>query len=393
MHIKSFTATTLSAALLQVKQEFGPDALVLSSRKLRRDDGWFGLLGKPVFEVVAAIDRDRRAESVAPRPEPLVKPDPSWQTLSLSKALVDPLHTELRGLRRTLERTRFEREADDSLRAELRELRYAVSRLSPAEDEPGSCESDEAAYRATLRAVGLSSAHAESIAAEAALRTRDSKGEPLIEALVERIDSRLTLPRPEDVNPVLMVGAAGVGKTTTVAKLAAQTPGSRPATALVTTDTLRLGAETQLRTWAERLDVPFAAAADSHDLAGRVRSFGRRKVLIDTAGRGRNDASALPELERLRAALDPSAHVHLVVSATTKEADLRSQILRYRSLRPDALVVAKSDESTDFGSVVNVLLDPDTPPLAWLGSGQRIPEDLELADPERVAARMMGVEA
>ena len=97
----------------------------------------------------------------------------------------------------------------------------------------------------------------------------------------------------------------------------------------------------------------------------------------------------MAELALQRAALGDGAQVQLVVSATTKECDLRLQLARYRDLEPQALIVTKVDDSVELGNVVNVLLERSTPPLAWIGSGQRVPEDLDLPDPSGFARRVL----
>lgn len=129
------------------------------------------------------------------------------------------------------------------------------------------------------------------------------------------------------------------------------------------------------------------------DLSASLGRLGRRPVMVDTAGHSRAESDAVADLLQLREALGSRARVHLVLSATTKEADLRAEIDRYRPLAPEAVVVTKTDESGDLANVVNVLLDESSLPLAWIGIGQRVPEDLEVPDPERLAERVMGAAA
>ena len=112
-------------------------------------------------------------------------------------------------------------------------------------------------------------------------------------------------------------------------------------------------------------------------------------MLVDTPGRGGEDPAALTELSLQRAALGEDAQVQLVVSATTKECDLRRQLSRYRNLEPNALVVTHVDDSIDLGNVVNILLEDTTPPLAWIGSGQRVPDDFDVPDATALARRVL----
>lgn len=390
MHIKRFHAVTSQEALAQVKRELGSEALVLSMRKVRRDGGVFGLFGRPVVEVVAAVDREHRAPRSASSERPAeVRPDPSWRALSLNKALLDPLANELEQLRRTVDGLRGSQQSQESLRAELHSLRGMVSELaSSGRSHP---------VETSLQSCGLDASQAAKLCDLASERARECGGEPsdFVRALLEeKLEERLRTPRPDDRDRVcVLVGAAGVGKTTSVAKLAARLGGDGERSAILTTDTWRTGSDLQLRGYAQQIGVPFVPAVGEEDLTRQLSRLGTRRILVDTAGRSGRDANAIPDLERLCASLGGRAQVHLVVAATTKESDARAQIERHRPLDPQALVVTHTDESESFGSVANLLLDPDTPPLAWIANGQNVPDDLQLPEAGRLVDGVLGADA
>nr|MDJ0866935.1 AAA family ATPase [Myxococcota bacterium] len=185
----------------------------------------------------------------------------------------------------------------------------------------------------------------------------------------------------------LFVGAAGVGKTTTVAKLAARDPDG---VALVTTDVHRVGAIEALRAFSERHGIPFSSAATPAQLGRFLEATPGRRVLVDTAGRSRGDRAAFAELARARGIAGRRGDVQLVVSATTQEGDLRDEVARFADLEPAALVVTKVDDTRSLAGLANLLLDEVAPPLAWLGVGQRVPDDLALAEPVSLADRVLG---
>lgn len=399
MHIRRFEAPTLQEALGRVKQELGPDALVLSHRSVRRDGGWFGWFGRPVVEVVAALDREplRETESAPPR----VAPDPSWRSLSLTKALVDPLEAEVRSLRRSLEALGAE-SSQRGLARELAELRRTVADLATQVRAGSADPPDELTLR--LESAGFSRRHARSLVEEATRRAAEAEREgsvlpaetarrlALHEILAARLDGRMPPPRDRAGPRVsMLVGATGVGKTTTLAKLAARQEVHADAVALVTTDTYRVGADAQLRVFADRLGARFEVATSAEDLARRVERLGRRRVFVDTAGRSPSDPHALPELHHCRERLGDDARVQLVLSANAGDATLRAELERFRGLGPQSLIVTKVDESENLAPVANLLLDEASPPLAWLATGQRVPEDLEVPDPEGLVVRMLGV--
>lgn len=209
-------------------------------------------------------------------------------------------------------------------------------------------------------------------------------------ALAKQIEERTIIPRSDCPQRIaLFVGAPGVGKTTTLAKIAAQEDERDDRVSLMTTDTFRIGAEEQLRTYADLLQVSFATAVSPQAVRERVERWGDRRILIDSAGRGRSDRGAMGELLEMRQILGERAAVHLVISAETKEADLREQVRRYAPLRPDSVIVTKMDESDHWSDLANVLLDETTPPLLWFGTGQRVPEDLTLPDPKEFAEQLL----
>jgi len=387
MHIKRYVAATLEEAVAQVKAELGPDALVLSTRRVRRDGGLFGWLGRPMVELVAAVDRERRPDA---RPAAPVEPHPSWQPLALTQALLDPLEAELRALRADLERQRAAQGIPPALAAELAELRQTVEALAAR----GERLRDPLARR--LAAAGFAPRHARALAeaagAAAGGDARDARA-ALPAVLAERLDARMLVPREDDPATVsLFVGAAGVGKTTTVAKLAGRAAG-RERLALCSTDVHRAGGCEALRGFARERGIPFATAAAPERVLGELTRSGHRRVLVDTAGAGRSDAPTLAELARLRAALGPRARVHLVVSATTRADAVRDELRRFAPLAPDALVVTRLDDTDRLGDLANLLLDDGVPPLAWLGTGRRVPEDLALPEPRALAERLLGAAA
>jgi flagellar biosynthesis protein FlhF len=381
MQIKRYLAATLEEAVARVKEELGPDALVLSTRRVRRDGGLFGWFGRPMVELVAGVDRDPRRSPAAAAPA--VEPHPSWQPLALTQALLDPLEAELRALRRDLEAQRAAAAAGDVAR-ELAELRLAVGALAARADRVR----DPLARR--LVACGFAPRHARALADEAGARAASDPQTALAGVLAERLDPRLEPPREDGGRVCLFVGGAGVGKTTTVAKLAGR---SGEGLALVSTDVHRVGGCEGLRAFARERNIPFATAPSPEEV---VRELGRsraRRVLVDTAGEGRADAAGLAALGRLRAVLGPRASIHLVVSATTRTEEVREELRRFAPLAPDALVLTRMDDATRLGEVANLLLDGEAPPLAWLGTGRRVPEDLALPEPHALARQLLGAAA
>ncbi|MCP4039348.1 MAG: hypothetical protein GY733_20575 [bacterium] len=335
------------------------------------------------------MDRDVRQGRDALASESEARAELPGAEVLASRAAVAPLESELKLLRaevRALGRGRLDDE--NAIRDELESLRRLL--LDAGE---GSSAAAARGVAGILGRSGLAMRHAERIGAVAKTTATDEDlplDRALSRALAAGLEARTVIPRmdrPERI--ALFVGAPGVGKTTTLAKIAAQEDDREDRVSLLTTDTFRIGAEEQLRTYADLLHVSFATAATPVAVKQRVDAWGDRRILVDSAGRGRADREAMGELLGIREALGDRAAVHLVLSAETKEADLREQVRRYAPLHPEATIVTKLDESDHLADVANVLLDENTPPLLWFGTGQRVPEDLTLPDAREFAEQIL----
>lgn len=384
MQIKRFQAPTLIEAVQQVKAALGPDALVLSTRTLRKGDGWFGLAGRPVVEVTAALDREaaassRRSEAAS------VSPSASPAASDSTGALVD----EVRALRASVRALRSaEAHGDETLR-ELAALRTLTAELARGQTPEGGGPL-ESRLAGRLLASGLAPNHAWRLGREAALRPDVGRAEreALLATLRERFDDRMPPPRSDDgVEVELWVGPTGAGKTTTLAKLAAREAREGGDVALLTTDVHRVGAVEPLRGYAAAIGVPFAVAPGAEALAERIRERPARRVLVDTAG---CSGEGLGELGALREAVGERARVGLVLAATADADQLRFERARYAALAPDALILTKLDECASWASAANLLLDEPGPPLQWTATGQRVPEDLTVPEPAVFAEALLG---
>jgi flagellar biosynthesis protein FlhF len=190
---------------------------------------------------------------------------------------------------------------------------------------------------------------------------------------------------PGKTRVAALVGPTGVGKTTTVAKLAAYAQlHLKQKVALVTLDTYRLAAVDQLQEYARILQVPLHVALTVEDLRSALRFYQDRSlVLIDTPGHSPKDEEVLGQL---RGFLDelPNCETHLVLSATTKPRDLTEIAQRYDQLKPSRLIFSKLDETSTYGPILGTLVRVKKP-LSYLGTGQEVPEALEMATSRRVA--------
>jgi flagellar biosynthesis protein FlhF len=180
-----------------------------------------------------------------------------------------------------------------------------------------------------------------------------------------------------------LVGPTGVGKTTTIAKLAAKfclRHGNRHL-ALISADSYRIGAQEQLQNYGQILDVPVRSVATAEELSSALHAFSdKRLVLIDTAGMGQRDLKLTERLGLLKQGNHPVKAL-LTLSATTQRSALSHAIRSFGAISPIGAILTKMDEAASLGGVISALLESRLP-LAFTTDGQRVPEDIQVARSE-----------
>ncbi|MCW8333066.1 flagellar biosynthesis protein FlhF [Vibrio paucivorans] len=188
---------------------------------------------------------------------------------------------------------------------------------------------------------------------------------------------------------VALLGPTGVGKTTTIAKLAARAAMEYGAdnVALVTTDTYRIGAHEQLSIYGRIMGCPVKVAKDSNELADVIYQLrNRRLILVDTAGMGQRDVRLSEQLDTLMQESGEVIHSYLVLPATAQRKVLQETIEHFRRIPLSGCIMTKLDESLSLGEFVSVVVQ-NALPVAYIANGQRVPEDIVLAQPKYMVAK------
>jgi flagellar biosynthesis protein FlhF len=198
--------------------------------------------------------------------------------------------------------------------------------------------------------------------------------------------------RTKAVGPhvVALVGPTGVGKTTTIAKLAANLKlREKQRVGLITLDTYRIAAVDQLRKYADIIGSPLRVVASPEDLRDAVAAMSDCDfVLIDTAGRSPNDTMKINELRNFLAAVEPD-EVHLVLSTTASQPCVELAIERFSAVRVDKILFTKLDEAAHVGVVLNVARKVNKA-LSYVTTGQDVPDDIEVGRGNRLAQLILG---
>lgn len=223
----------------------------------------------------------------------------------------------------------------------------------------------------------------------------DSSGdvEQAMQAALKQLDHQLPIAQDDMLNHggvYAMVGPTGVGKTTSIAKLAARFAmqhGQRHV-ALISTDTYRIGAHEQLMTYGRLLGVPVHAAADQQELQQLLHKLHDKKlVLIDTAGMSQRDIGLSEQFAELRHT-SSKIKPYLVLSANAQQETLDEVIVAFRKAQPEACIITKLDEAASLGGVLSAVLKHRLP-LAYISTGQKVPEDIQPARAADMVARML----
>jgi len=433
MLVKTFQAASMAEALRMVKAELGPDAMILSTKK-ENTGGILGFFSKSVYRVTAAIDPVPRQ---APPPAPAYgthRPRPERERTAkeeLESSMFAPLARELKELREKVDAlSRREDDAKKSAREENKEeappLGFNLKNVPRGDLEEIKklllntlAKSQEGGAR-TVQWPNVSETSPVEAQSGLELLPEDSPlAQELIQSgistdLIRRIlDTLSTLPaedggqnlksrlgttfsklikfagtlkmRKNSPRIIALVGPTGVGKTTTTAKLAAMYALNRGnKVALITMDIFRVGAVEQLKTYSRIMGIPLEVASTPKELEKAVEKHSACDLIfIDTAGRSHKDKEKLDEMKNFLDNKIP-IEVYLCLSATTKDRELEEILHRFKIFQVSKVVFTKIDESESFGNMVNLLMK-DNLQIAYFTTGQRVPEDIEVATSAKLA--------
>lgn len=195
---------------------------------------------------------------------------------------------------------------------------------------------------------------------------------------------------------IVIVGPTGVGKTTTIAKLAAAyslaaTKGSRPLNVrVITLDNYRIGAKQQIEIYGSIMNIPVSVAESAQDLSELMALHQDADIiLVDTIGKSPKDYSKIAEMRHVLDAAGTISDIHLAMSATTKTSDMREIMQQYETFGVTSVIITKFDETTHVGNIISVLQDKQKP-VAYITTGQRVPQDFEQASAIRFLTNLEG---
>jgi len=364
----------MAEALSAVRRDLGPDAVILHTRTFHRRR-W--LRRTPVVEISAS--RDVRVLGPPRRRLTVQRPDGTRRTVRTPAPPGAPNAEQL-----------------TALKADLAEVKGTLQTLVQQGGRADQPHLPEVLFQVYLRLV--QNQVADGLARDIVRRVRQqlSPGQladpqQVRRRLLKVIEGQIHTGgairlEPGRTRVVALIGPTGVGKTTTIAKLAAEFALRQHArVALVSIDTYRIGAPEQLRIYADILNVPLRVALTPEDLRATLNDLAGQYdlILIDTAGRSQRDLVKLNELKRFLAAAQPD-EIHLVVSTVAHYQNILAVIERFSVFNFDNLILSKLDEAVNFGIILSVIAKVDRR-LSYVTTGQDVPDDIEVGRADAIA--------
>ncbi|MEM9364452.1 MAG: flagellar biosynthesis protein FlhF [Planctomycetota bacterium] len=369
MHIRTFRAASLQDALADIRQQMGPDASVLHTRQVR--GRLLGLLGRTEVEVTAGLREPGDKPPMIP-----VSNDPGES---------DRVPQDSRSLRR------------EGGLARQRPTHFAAPTLHATGDDASDANGQSlqhcrdalirggAAPVVANRWIASAASFSAPISPELGLEDGDTLADQLKRAVAREIN--LCGPirtQPGERHVVALVGPTGVGKTTTIAKLAAGFRiEARRRVGLLTIDTYRIAAVQQLKAYAEIMDLPMRVVEKPDQMAAAMDELGDVDlVLIDTAGRSPRSDARVEQLGEFLVQARPD-ETHLVLSVTSSHDNIERALRGFSPVRPTSVILTKLDETPHTAGALSALTAADRAlamPISYITCGQSVPDDIAVAD-------------
>lgn len=404
MIIKKFQGKTEAEAVESAKKELGSNVVIMNVRNVKRQ-GIFSFLRSQQVEVTVALEEEPEQQSAAvrreePRPQPLI------DAMVHRAAMETAASIDSKMARETAENSRQDNSAIEEKLDTLHTL--LEQQLQKPDEMKGELFNEEKESEVerfmkllynTMLTNEVSEQNANQIIDE--IEKINKPNMPFDYALANTYQKMiLKFGKPIEITPaargpkaVFFVGPTGVGKTTTIAKIASKfSVEAGRKVALLTADTYRIAAAEQLRTYANILEVPFRVIYSTEEMEQALRDFRNYDyILVDTAGHSHQNEAQRESMSSFIHSVDGMAEkeVFLVLSAATKYRDLLNIADVYSAMTDYRLIFTKLDETTSLGNILNLKLHTGAP-LSYVTYGQNVPDDIEIFNPQKTVKQLLG---
>ncbi len=386
MIIKKFQASTEQEAVLMAKEEMGSDAVVLNIKSTKHR-GFKKLFKKDVVEITAALEEKQPTSSI---PSSRINVAVAEDIMEEEKQPT-AIEEKLDNLQSMLESRMKEIDAENREKPELKEKKEEknvnFSFLQLVYNQMLENEVDEKYANQIIGEI------------ESSIK-KESNLDSILSGIYQKIVLKLGIPHEislKEGEPALVffVGPTGVGKTTTIAKIASDFKLEKKArVAMITSDTYRIAAVEQLRTYANILDIPLQVVYTIEELNHAIEQFKDYDlILVDTAGRSHKNKEQCREIQHLvndcTLLQGMRREIFLVLSAATKYKDLLNIVDVYSQMGTYSIIFTKLDETSALGNILNIRLNTSAD-ISYVTSGQTVPDDISILDAQKLAKHLLG---
>ena len=409
MIIKKYQGKTEAEAMENAKKELG-DSIVLMNVKTVKPKGLSKLIKKAYVEITVAKEEEREVtvhkENVAvslssshtkQTTSGNAEKEKNSQIISEERLLeekLDSLHSLLEQQIQRREEVKVSDESED-----VKETKDNKNISESTQEDADKTKAVLSLIRETIVENEVDPKYADSILDEI---EKNLKANMPMEHILSNVYQRMILRfgKPECIEPakegpkvVFFVGTTGVGKTTTIAKIASKfVVEEKKKLALLTADTYRIAASEQLRTYANILEVPFRVIYTPEELGDAIKDFSSYDyILVDTAGHSQNNDKQRDDMaDFVKFAQDKAEQeIYLVVSATTKYKDLKSIADKYKKMFDYKMIFTKLDETSEYGNLLNMKIYTGAS-MSYITCGQNEPEDIETFNAQSTVKKLLG---
>ena len=376
MVIKKYTASNMNEALTRIRYELGKNAVIISQRKVRKP-GISGFFSGKMIEVTAAVENSSFKKETSSFAKPNNESNINSSIENLKKVMAKEIQSKNK--RESEEQKNFN---VTSLENEMNEMKKLLNTVVNNTKREG--QEDE--LLTILKRLDIDLEYYND------LKKRIGNGD-IIEELKKIVSEDIKISTDTLKGKVVLVGPTGVGKTTTIAKLAGRLSlVDKKKVGLITVDTYRIGAVEQLKTYAEIMNIPFKVVITMKEMSEAVKSMEDCDiVLIDTTGRSSKNSMQISELRAFIEKAEPD-YISLVISSITKNRDINIILEGYKDLNYNDIIITKLDETSVYGSLYNIE-KMSNKPIRFITTGQNVPDDIKSPSKDEIIKFIFGEES